>query len=500
MTSSIQEAAPATDLSRFNAAEWLEEHAAGDILMTPDGWMTAANRPARRIFRLPPAQEVRGLNFRRFCRQPARFADTIQAIRTAGFVGSWDADLVAMDGRIVHAVVNLVGEFEAGFLTAVRVQLFDIADWRRSQERTLFGQRIEAIGRLAGGVAHDFNNLLMVITGHAECLSAAFEADSPMTRSVSAIQASAARAATLTEKLLSFGRRQVLQPRVVDPRNMVRTLEQGLRRAAGALTPIMVEADRVWPVRIDEARTQGALSAIASHALETMDGGTLTFQLANADIGPEWSPTRAFVKPGRFVRIDIVCTGMTLDADTHVRMFEPFFSETGVVRDGMGLAAAFGTVKQGGGYMWIEADRPGSTTFTVLLPAVVAEDDVDAGDCEAAAPATVIVVDPDDGVRRMIVKILATQRYVVLGAATPEEALRLGERGGIDVLLVDAVPDVAWTELADAMRRDSPALRLIGLAGAPDADDRACEGAAVVLQKPFTAAELLDHVRSVLDA
>jgi len=219
--------------TQFDAAAWLEEHAAGDILMTPDGWMTEANRPARRIFRLPGGQDVRGLSFRRFCRQPARFAETVQAIRTAGYVGSWDADLVAFDGRPVHAVVNLVGDFEAGFLTAIRAQIFDISDWRRSQERTLFGQRIEAIGRLAGGVAHDFNNLLTVISGHAECLSVALAPDSPMNRSVVAIQASAARAATLTEKLLSFGRRQVLQPHVIDLADLTRRVEATLRRAVG---------------------------------------------------------------------------------------------------------------------------------------------------------------------------------------------------------------------------------------------------------------------------
>jgi signal transduction histidine kinase len=366
-----------TDLSRFDPADWLDEHAAGDVLMTPDGWMTQANRPARRLFRLAPGQDVKGLNFRRFCRQPACFADTIQAIRTAGYVGSWDGDLVSLDGGPIHAVVNLVGEFEDGFLTAVRIQLFDISDWRRSQERTLFGQRIEAIGRLAGGVAHDFNNLLMVITGHAECLSVAFAPDTPMSRSVAAIQASAARAATLTEKLLSFGRRQVLQPRVIHPAELVRRLESTLLRTARQRASCDVEAGQVWPVRVDPARTDSALAAITAHALDAIeDGGSVTLRLANLDIGPEWSPTRAFVKPGRFVRIDVVCTGMTLDADTHVRMFEPFFSEQGVVRDGMGLASAFGTVKQSGGYMWVEAERAGLTTFTVLLPAAAPEAEV----------------------------------------------------------------------------------------------------------------------------
>ena len=138
----------------FDAAEWLEEHAAGDIVMTPEGRVTAANRPARRILRLPAGRDARGLDFRTFCRQPARFAETIEAIRTAGYVSSWDADLVAIDGGPVHAVVNLVGEFEDGGLAAVRAQLFDVSEWRRRLERTLFGQRIEESSAGIGDFAH----------------------------------------------------------------------------------------------------------------------------------------------------------------------------------------------------------------------------------------------------------------------------------------------------------------------------------------------------------
>jgi two-component system, cell cycle sensor histidine kinase and response regulator CckA len=500
--------------TQFDAAAWLEEHSAGDILMTPDGWMTEANRPARRIFRLPGGQDVRGLSFRRFCRQPARFAETVQAIRTAGYVGSWDADLVAFDGRPVHAVVNLVGDFEAGFLTAIRAQIFDISDWRRNQERTLFGQRIEAIGRLAGGVAHDFNNLLTVISGHAECLSVALAPDSPMNRSVVAIQASAARAATLTEKLLSFGRRQVLQPQVIDLADLTRRVEATLRRAVGHRLSLSTQvAHPTWRVRVDPGRTERALSAIASHAIEAMaDGGALAFCLGNADIGPEWSPTRAFVKPGRFVRLDMTCIGMTLDADTHVRMFEPFFSEKGAVRDGMGLAAAFGLVKQSGGYMWLEAERPGETLFTVLLPAVAGEADAPGREPADASPATILVVDDDDAVRNVIVKIIAQQGYKVLAAASADAALRLGQDTPVDLLIADVLLDGARSnvlldgarsdDLAAALLRDWPRMRLLGISGHPADgwEPGSPEQARVAfLQKPFTAAALIERVRRLLE-
>jgi signal transduction histidine kinase len=479
---------------RFDASAWLEEHGAGDILMTPDGWMTEINRSARRILRLPSDQAVRGLTFRRFCRQPACLAEVIDAVRTAGFVRNWDAELMAFDGRPVHAVVHLVGDVDDGFLTAVRIQLFDIADWRRSQERTLFGQRIEAIGRLAGGVAHDFNNLLTVISGHAERLAVDIQPDSQMQRSLSAIHASTARAATLTQKLLSFGRRQVLQPSVCDLGELTRRAQRALAHAGARDIALHAEGDRQrWPVHVDPARTERAMIAIASHAVESMaDGGVLTFRLSNEDIGPEWSPTRTFVKPGRFVRLDVICRGMTLDVDVQVRMFEPFFSEKGIVRDGLGLAAAFGLVKQSGGYLWLESDRPGETVFTMLLPT----HEVPA---EPSAPpqATILVVDEDDAIRGLIVKILAHQGHVVLEASSPEAASRLARSGRIHLLIAGAsVVESAANEAT--LQKELPHDRLLPIANRGTGLAR--DGSAVPpLRRPFTAAELLARVRTLLD-
>ncbi|HQZ37876.1 MAG TPA: response regulator [Vicinamibacterales bacterium] len=504
MTTTTTVDAPAAG---FNAAAWLEEHAAGDILMTPDGWLLNANRPAARMFRFPAGQDARGLNFRRFCRQPAQFAETVQAIQSAGFVGNWDGDLAAFDGRPVHAVINLVGEFDGRVLTGVRAQIFDITEWRRSQERTLFGQRIEAIGRLAGGVAHDFNNLLTVISGHAECLSLAITPDSPMNRSVSAIQASAARAATLTQKLLSFGRRQVLQPRVVDLGGLVMSVESELRRTFGHRISISSSIARpVCRVRVDPGQTERALATIATHAIDAMDdGGALAFRVSHADIGPEWSPSRAFVKPGLFTRLDVTGAGMTLDADAHVRMFEPFFREKGTTRDGMGLAAVFGLIKQSGGYLWLEGERPGETTFTVLLPAEAADTQAPSADQEPAEPSTgtILVVDDDDAVRALIVKILEHQGYSVLEAASAQTGLRLSRSRSIDLLVSDVVLDGArGDDLAATMLAARPEMRLLCISGYP-AETRALREfdptRALFLEKPFSAAQLIERVSGLLE-
>lgn len=500
-TTALRSAGPAG----FDATAWLAEHAAGDILITPEGWMTDANGPARRLFRLPEGQGARGMHFRRFCREPARLVEALQSIRETGFIHHWDADLVTFDGWPAYAVVNLAGDFEAGVLVAVRIQLFDIGEWRRAQERTLFGQRIEAIGRLAGGVAHDFNNLLTVIGGHAECLAAGLSPESSLNRSVHAIQASAARAATLTQKLLSFGRRQVLHPSETDPADLVQRVAANLSRESRAHAPIGVEiAGPRCRVRVDVAQVERALSTIARHAIEAMqDDGTLVFRLSRADIGPEWSPTRAFVKPGRFARLDVRCTGMTLDPDAHVRMFEPFFREKGVVRDGLGLPAAFGLVKQSGGYMWVEDEHPGETAFTILLP--VTGTDVEPCDSRPAVTTrgTILVVDDDDALRSVITRIVGTQGYAVLEAASLDTASRLARTVPVDVMIMDVFVDGApsdqmTTELMDAL----PQVRLLRVSGSPDALETALPAdpaRVAVLEKPFSAAQLIDGVRALLE-
>ncbi|MEZ5284141.1 MAG: hypothetical protein R2712_04890 [Vicinamibacterales bacterium] len=169
------------------------------------------------------------------------------------------------------------------------------------------------------------------------------------------------------------------------------------------------------------------------------DGGALGFSAENVEIGPEGSPSRAFVKPGRYVRYDIACTGVTLDPDTHVRMFEPFFTEKGVVRDGMGLAAVFGLVKQSGGFMWLEGERRGDTTFTILRRRGRRHHRAGShGGATSVSAGTILVVDDDDAVRGLIVTILAHQGFTVLEAAGAETGLRLSRTRPVDLLITDA--------------------------------------------------------------
>ncbi|MGE0862580.1 MAG: response regulator [Vicinamibacterales bacterium] len=492
---------PVSDADQASA--WLEENAAGDIVLNPEGWLLDCNRAAARMFRLPDDYDGRGLNIRQFCRVPERFAETVQALQVTGRLENWDGDFVALDGTPIHVVVNLVGNFdEHRLLASIRACLFNITEWRRGHERTLFGQRLETIGRLAGGIAHDFNNLLTVISGHAECMTMALPAGDPLLRSVSAIQESAARAATLTQKLLAFGRRQVLQARVVDPSELVLTVEADVRRTFGRR--ILVSADIVrplWPVRVDPVQIERALGTIAAHAVDSMaDGGAVTLRAVNAEVGLEDAQARSFVQRGRYVRIDVACAGMTLDVEAQMRVFEPFFTAKGSPRDGMGLAAVFGLVKQSGGYIWLDSERAMQTTFTLLLPADAA------GAAAVAAQAqrvgnTVLVVDDDHEVRGLIVKILQHQGFVVHEAGTAHAGTAICDQHEIDLLISDVVLDgVRGDEFAAALLASRPALKLMCISGYPESQAvRALDPArAVFLEKPFSARELVERVRELL--
>jgi two-component system cell cycle sensor histidine kinase/response regulator CckA len=505
MTLTTLDEAPATlpISDAEQASAWLEDNAAGDIVLNPEGWLLDCNRAAARMFRLPDDYDGRGLNIRQFCRVPERFVETVQALQVTGRLENWDGDFVALDGTPIHVVVNLVGNFdEHRGLASIRAHLFNITEWRRGHERALFGERIETIGRLAGGIAHDFNNLLTVISGHAECLAMALPPDDPMLRSIAAIQESAGRAATLTQKLLAFGRRQVLQARVVDPSELVLTVEADVRRTFGRRILVSAAITRpLWPVRVDPVQIERALGTIAAHAVDSMvEGGAVTFRLENLDVGLQYPQARSFVQRGRYVRIEVACAGMALDMDAQVRVFEPFFTSKGSPRDGMGLAAVFGLVKQSGGYIWLDSERAMETTFTLLLPADEAAAAVVVAESKRLANA-VLVVDDDHEVRGLIVKILRHQGFTVHEAGTADAGTEICNTHEIDLLISDVVLDgVRGDEFAAGLLASRPDLKLMCISGYPESQAiRGLDPArAVFLEKPFSAKELVERVRELL--
>ena len=296
----------------------------------------------------------------------------------------------------------------------------------------------------------------------------------------------------------------MLQARVIDLADVVLSVEADIRRAFGHRVSCAVDISRpTWQVRVDPEQMARAMAVLGSHAAEAMgDEGQLTFRLGNSVIGEEWAASRAFVKPGRYVRLDLSCAGMPLDVEAHMRAFEPFFSERGSLRDGMGLAAVFGLVKQSGGYIWLDPDGPRQTTFTILLPAETAVAAVQPTPASARAGATVLLVDDDDEVRGLVVKMLEEQGYRVLEAATADAALRAGSTHDLDLLVLDAMlAGVRSDDLAATLLRAHPRLRVIGISGYPETRALGHLDASrmAFLEKPFSAVQLVERARALLE-
>jgi two-component system cell cycle sensor histidine kinase/response regulator CckA len=382
----------------------------------------------------------------------------------------------------------------------------DITDRKRLEERMRQGQRLEAVGRLAGGVAHDFNNLLLIITAETEQIAGSLSPDDTLRASADAIAQAAARAALLTEQLLAFGRRQLLIARTVDVNEVVLEFEGMLRDGSREPLPTITHLTPDLPsVRVDRGRIEQVLVNLAANAREAMGNrGSLTITTDLVDIDRAMQAGRPWLPGGTWVRVRVEDTGPGIPPDVMPRVFEPFFStKAGGPGIGLGLSAVYGIVKQSGGYVWIESEPGAGARVVILLPA--AQVPRASGAPAAEAPAVeprVLLVDDEDGVRDVLTTILARDGFVVRSAATAEAALEMVADASFDVLLTDVVlPGMSGPELASHVRGRDPRTRVLfmsGYTGDAVLDDAEFGEAPAFIQKPFGSRALLDRLRSLL--
>ncbi len=382
----------------------------------------------------------------------------------------------------------------------------DISDRKRLEERMRQGQRLEAVGRLAGGVAHDFNNLLLIITGETEQITESLSPDDTLRASANAIAHAAQRAAVLTERLLAFGRRQTLIARTVDVNEVVLEFEGMLRDGSREALPTVTHlTPDLPPVRVDRARLEQVFENLAANAREAMGNrGSLTITTDLVEVDRAMQAGRPWLPDGTWVRVKVEDTGPGIPPDVMPRVFEPFFStKAGGPGIGLGLSAVYGIVKQSGGYVWIESEHGAGTRVVILLPAPQAPRHSTAA--EAALPAVeprVLLVDDEDGVRDVLTAILARDGFVVRSAASAEAALEMVADASFDVLLTDIVlPGMSGAELASHVRGRDPRTRVLfmsGFTGDAVFEDPDLGEAPAFIQKPFGSRALLDRLRSLL--
>jgi CheY-like chemotaxis protein len=361
---------------------------------------------------------------------------------------------------------------------------------------------MEAIGNLTGGMAHDFNNLLTIIIGCLDGASEMTEADDPMRELLGEALAAAMQGAQLTRGLLAFARQQPLRPGLTDVNALLRTHVQLLRRLIGETVEVslMLGAD-VWPVMIDPTQLQSALANLASNARDAMpNGGRLMIETANRYLDAEYAASHPDVTTGDYVLIQITDTGAGIPAEQLGRIFEPFFTTKGPGKGtGLGLSMVFGFIKQSRGHISVYSEPGVGTTFRLYLPRMTRKAETATADRPAEAAAgdgggrTVLVVDDNASVRRVVVRQLQQLGYQVLACDRPASALEMLAEQPVDLLFTDVVMPggVGGVELAGMAQARYPDLKVLLTSGFPTAHVNGDEpGSFRLLSKPYNRREL----------
>jgi len=380
---------------------------------------------------------------------------------------------------------------------------------RESEEMLRHSQKMEAVGRLAGGVAHDFNNLLTAIIGYADLLRTRLADDAASRQSADLIHQAGEQAAGLTRQLLAFSRKQLLQPRVIDLNRIVTNLHRLLQRIIGEHIEIQT-APEASPacVKADPGQIEQVIVNLGVNARDAMPrGGRLMIRTLNVELGPE-APAGELAA-GAYIALEVTDTGEGMDEETRKRIFEPFFTTKGPGKGtGLGLATVYGIVRQSQGGIVVESEKGKGSTFRILLPrvdeAVEMADTVAVAAPRAAGGETILIVEDEEIVRELVCEILRADGYKVLATDRGSEAARLAgeEKGRIDLLISDVVmPEMNGGEVARCVREVAPRVRVLFVSGYSENDmaDQGLEALAFqVLQKPFTPSVLAAKVREVL--
>jgi PAS domain S-box-containing protein len=383
---------------------------------------------------------------------------------------------------------------------------------RKVEDQFRQAQKMEAMGRLAGGVAHDFNNLLTVINGYSELLLAKMTPDHPMKGDLEEVLRAGTRAAGLTRQLLAFSRKQVTEPKILDLNTIVSGMQIMLQRLIGADVELVTVPGRgLWRVHADPGHLEKVIVNLAVNARDAMPrGGKLTIETQNVEVDDTYVQLHAQARAGSHVRISVSDTGTGMDLETLSRLFEPFFTTKEVGKGtGLGLSTVHGIVRQSGGHVEVYSDLGKGSTFKVYLPRAEEETQTDRKIRPPVSGAkgseTILVAEDSDTVRRLCEEILRAAGYRPLSAKDGEDALRVAKEHPepIHLLLTDTIMSgIGGAELGVHVTRARPGIRVLFMSGYTDRgveDQGLLEVGAAFLQKPFTREGLLGKIREVLD-
>jgi PAS domain S-box-containing protein len=389
----------------------------------------------------------------------------------------------------------------------------DMTDYKQLEAQFLQSQKMEAIGLLAGGVAHDFNNLLNVINGYCELILAELDPQDCFRADLEQICEAGKRASTLTAQLLAFGRKQILKPEILNLNTVLTQMDAMLRRLIGEdIELITLAQPHLRLVNADFVQMQQIIMNLAVNARDAMpEGGKLLIETANADLDETYAQQHPLVQPGRYAMLAISDNGMGMDDETRSHLFEPFFTTKQKGRGtGLGLSTVYGIVQQSSGYIWVYSEPGQGTTFKICFPETAgtpkAPIEITEPELILTGSETLLVVEDEEAVRALAVRILREHGYTVLSASDGEEALRLAQayKELIHMVLTDVImPGISGNTLVTRLRISRPKIKSLFISGYTDeaiGHHGILDSGIAFLQKPFSIESLTRTVREVLES
>jgi two-component system cell cycle sensor histidine kinase/response regulator CckA len=414
------------------------------------------------------------------------------------------------DGGLIDVEIA-TSAFDFQGRSATLVVARDITARRTLEDQLRHAQKMEAVGRLAGGVAHDFNNLLGIIMGYAAIVLRHLPPNDPMRSKIEQIHKASERGAALTRQLLAFSRKQVLQPKIIDLNLIVGDMESMLRRLIGEnIELVTVAGEHLGRIKADLGQVGQILLNLALNARDAMpNGGTLSLETANVQLDEAYCSAHADVLPGRYVMLAVADTGSGMDAEVQKHIFDPFFTTKQEGKGtGLGLATVYGIVKQSGGYIWLYSEPDHGSIFKIYLPRIDERADPEVPLLELALPRgseTILLVEDESSLRELAREILEGLGYTVLDRDSGAAALEIAERHAapIGLVITDVImPGMGGREVSQRVLQLHPEAKVLFMSGYTDdaiIHFGVLETGTAFLQKPFTLDALARKVREVLD-
>ena len=485
------------------------------VKVSRGGKITDANR-ATELLTGVRRERLIGTDLSEYFTEPEKVHDGCRQVFSKWSIRDFPLAIRSAAGGVTDVLCNAsVAKNEAGEVDGIVATARDMTMYKQLEEEQLQSQKLDALGRFAGGLAHDFNNILGVILGCAELAQKRLPAEDALARQIVTIEKAAERAASLTQQLLAFSRKQVMRPKVLNLNDVVTELSERLSRLIGENLLLIVDlADDLASVEIDPAQMQQVLMCLAENACAAMpQGGSLVIATANVVLDSQYRQKDARLAPGAYVTISVSDSGVGMDEETTAHIFEPYFTtkELGTAK-GLGLSIVHGIVGQSGGDILVESELGRGTTFKIFLPESTQQPEAALHQMPAVkvnepATKTILIVEDEVELALIMREILESSGYSTLLAGSGAEALQLAQnhRGTIHLLLTDVIlpNEMDGKELAQRLQQVRPNLSVIYMSGYNNvlvaADGRLGPGA-ILLEKPFSLVVLLDKVRQVLDS